>query len=67
MIEYKCINVIKEIPEQLEKINYVGDFTDIGNEIGIVIGKYICNQEGFTKQDFVSGLEHGISLSDGTH
>jgi len=44
------------------------DLSDIGNILGIVIGKYIDeNEVGFQKDDFLNGIKHGISLSDGTH
>ena len=41
------------------------DLSDIGNEIGIVIGKYTDDEN--TIEDFISGLRHGVSLSNGTH
>jgi hypothetical protein len=42
--------------------------SDIGNEIGIVIAKYFNkNKLGFELEDFIAGLKHGISLTDGTH
>ena len=45
-----------------------GDASDIGNEIGIIIGKYISeDQSGWEKSGFISGINHGISLTDGTH
>ena len=53
----------QEIIDVLEDFHYKGDISDIGNEIGIVIGKY---SEDDTR-DFKFGLEHGISLSNGTH
>ena len=44
------------------------DLSDIGNEIGIAIGKYIKKRKtGYTKDDFIHGIRHGISLVDGTH
>jgi len=51
------------------------DLTDVGNEIGIIIGKYTNRgkkrndnwKTGYDKDDFIHGIEHGISLSDGTH
>lgn len=42
-----------------------GDLSDIGNEIGTVIGKY-CDGEN-TIEDFIRGLRHGVSLANGTH
>ena len=56
-------NTIKEIIEQLQNVIYKGDIGDIGNEIGIVIGKLTPEEI----RDFKFGLSHGISLSDGTH
>jgi len=59
-------NIIKsEIRDQLDKINYRGDLADIGNEVGIIIAKYF--DEDNTVKDFIDGLKHGISLTDGTH
>ena len=59
-------NIVKsEIREQLDKINYYGDLSDLGNEIGIVIAKFFDEEN--TINDFISGLKHGISLTDGTH
>ena len=58
-----------EISERLSSLPYDnGDVSDIGNEIGIIIGKYISRESfGWEKEDFISGLNHGISLADGTH
>lgn len=45
--------------------NYEGDISDIGNEIGIVIGKYLDKDN--TIEDFIHGVRHGVSLTNGTH
>ncbi len=68
----KFEKIKKDIILQLEKNNYnTGDFTDIGNEIGLAIGKYTIKEnakdDALDLQDFICGLEHGISLIDGTH
>lgn len=63
MENFKEIN--KEIAEALTSIKYNGDLSDIGNEIGIIIAKYF-NKDN-TSDDFIHGLKHGISLTDGTH
>ncbi len=55
--------IIKDIIEQLTNFKFRGDISDVGNEIGIVIGKY--NKDDV--ESFIWGLKHGISLSDGTH
>jgi hypothetical protein len=62
------INIIK----QLEQVKYTnGDLSDIGNEIGVAIGKYTMKEnaeaEGLDAKSFICGLKHGISLIDGTH
>jgi len=57
--------ILKEISVSLDKVSYdYGDYSDIGNEVGIVLGKTITKDE---LEDFLAGLRHGISLSDGTH
>ena len=59
----------KEISERIANLPYEnGDVSDIGNEIGIVLGKYMSeNSFGWEKEDFISGLNHGISIANGTH
>lgn len=56
--------VCKEISERLSNLNYgQGDSSDIGNEIGIVLSEYLVDGSfGWEKDDFISGLNHGINL-----
>ena len=49
--------------KQLQQIRYVGDLSDIGNEIGIAVGNYTDSEI----EDFKHGLDHGISLTKNTH
>jgi len=61
-----------DIIKQLNDIEYTDcDLSDLGNEIGIAIGKYTMEQNaednGLTASSFICGLKHGISLIDGTH
>ena len=65
----EMFNKIKEdIINQISNITYVGDLSDIGNEIGIILGNYINeNEMGYELESFIHGLKHGISLTDGTH
>jgi len=58
-----------EISERLSALPYDnGDVSDIGNEIGIILGKYISdNSFGWEKDDLISGINHGISIANGTH
>ena len=59
-------HIIKQIKEHMEKVSYEnGDLSDVGNEIGIVLGNYIENEREF--KDLVTGIRHGISLTNGTH
>jgi hypothetical protein len=60
------IHILNRIKTQLEKVNYDnGDISDVGNEIGIVLGEFITTEEELN--DFITGLKHGISLTNGTH
>ena len=65
----KFEEIKNEIVQQLDSAdyNYEGDLSDIGNEIGLVIGKHISKDLGYDADDFIRGLKHGISLIDGTH
>jgi hypothetical protein len=55
----------KAIIEHLNSVQYEhGDTSDIGNEIGYAIGKWLDHDN---KDAFIIGLNHGISLIDGTH
>ena len=40
-----------------------GDLADIGNEIGIIIGKYVNTDMGFDLQSFIAGVHHGFDLA----
>ena len=52
--EFKKISL--EISERLSNLPYDnGDVSDIGNEIGIILGKYLSNYSlGWEKDDFLS-------------
>jgi len=59
-------HILNRIKTQLEDVNYDnGDMSDIGNEIGVVLGEFITTESEL--QDFIHGLKHGISLKNGTH
>lgn len=65
----KFKNTCLDISKRLSILPYEsGDISDIGNEIGIILGKYIDEHDhGWDKDAFIAGLNHGISLTDGTH
>ena len=66
----KFQDIIKNLKAQLDFVCYEGDLSDLGNEIGIAIGKSIeanKNKLGYELEDFINGVKHGVSLVDGTH
>ena len=46
---------------------YDGDMADFGNEVGYALGSIIKNLKEDEISDFITGLRHGISLTNGTH
>jgi hypothetical protein len=67
MDETKFRKALDEIAAGLLNVKYTGDASDIGNEFGILIGKFLDGEMGWDKDAVVSGIKHGISLTDGTH
>lgn len=80
MKEYKeKDNVIDEILHEIKWFEDRGmkepDLSDVGNNIGRAVARYFDDYKrdddhifGTTPlSDFCSGLEHGISLTDGSH
>jgi len=64
----KFDNIITELKQKLDDIDYIGDIGDIGNEIGFVLGSYICKDKmGYEYENFINGVKHGISITDGSH
>ena len=57
-------NSLKETSVRME---YHGDLSDCGNEIGIVIGSTYKNLTEEEISDLITGIKHGISLTKGTH
>jgi hypothetical protein len=44
------------------------DLSDIGNEIGIALGKTVNEDKlGYEIDSLIAGIKHGISLRNGTH
>ena len=61
--EYNIIKIGQDV-----YIKFNGDLSDLGNDIGLNIGEYINNDVlGYDKDDFISGLNHGVSIIDGSH
>lgn len=63
-------DVVQELMQHLNHVDLkVGsDLSDIGNEIGIALGKIVNKEKvGYELDSLISGIRHGISLIDGTH
>jgi hypothetical protein len=64
--------LVNRVALQLCDVNHKtgghGDLSDLGNEIGIAIGEYHEeNNLQYDIKDFINGLKHGLSLTNGTH
>jgi hypothetical protein len=53
--------IVKEIIEKLSSIDYEADIGDIGNEIGLILGKHTTEKDDINS--FFYGVEHGIELA----
>ena len=60
-------NLIEDLKERQKEINYIGDISDMGNEIGISVGKLYPEMNQQEIEDLIHGIRHGISLTNGTH
>ena len=58
--------LIESIEGTLELDAYnSADLSDIGNEVGLVIGKYISEKRmGYEYSSFIHGINHGIELNE---
>jgi len=61
------LNWIAKILLKNSMITYTGDLSDCGNEIGIIVGERYSDMTDDDIQNFISGIKHGISLTNGTH
>ena len=55
------------LSERLFEIKYYGDVSDLGNEIGYTVGNIVKDMTEQETTDFIHGIRHGISLTNGTH
>jgi len=61
-------NLLKSVSSKFKIVTYNnGDISDLGNEIGIAIGKSIENIKDHEISEFIFGIKHGISLTNNTH
>jgi hypothetical protein len=64
-LKYCTTLLARELDEK--HIWYEGDISDFGNEVGYCLGQVIENMNEEQIRDFLHGLQHGISLTNGTH
>lgn len=59
--------IANSLKEQVNMMEYTGDLSDCGNEIGIMVGSRYKDITEDEIQMFISGFKHGVSLTNGTH
>jgi hypothetical protein len=59
--------IANSLKEKVDRIDYIGDISDLGNEIGIVVGSTFKDMTNEDIVDFINGFKHGVSLTNGTH
>ncbi len=66
IIEFR--DVFEQLCQTFSEIEYDnGDISDVGNEVGFALGKALVDLKENEIKDFILGLKHGISLTNGTH
>ena len=60
-------NFLKDFQDRRSNVDYIGDLSDFGNEIGISLGHTYPNMNDSEIEQFIIGLRHGISLTNGSH
>lgn len=48
-------------------MDYEGDLSHLGNEIGIIVGHAYKDMTENEISDFINGFKHGVSLANVTH
>ena len=59
--------IANSLKDAVNRMNYAGDISDLGNEIGLAVGSTFNNMTEEEIRDFISGFRHGVSLANGTH
>ena len=59
--------IANTLKESVNRMEYIGDISDLGNEIGITVGNAYENTTEENINDFIFGFRHGVSLTNGTH
>lgn len=59
--------IANSLKEAADRVDYFGDISDLGNEIGVVVGNTFKDMTTEDIFDFMNGFKHGVSLTNGTH
>ena len=60
--------VLNELSTDLLLVEYSnGDISDVGNEVGYILGSIIQDMKEDDIKEFIMGFKHGVSLTNGTH
>jgi hypothetical protein len=59
----RMVSISDNLKERALEMKYIGDLSDLGNEIGIVVGNLYLNMNQEEIDLFVSGFKHGVSLT----
>jgi hypothetical protein len=60
--------ICRGLSDHLGKVSYNnGDLSDLGNEVGLALGRIVEKMSGEEMRTFVMGFNHGVSLTNGTH
>ena len=61
------VSISDILKERALEMKYIGDLSDLGNEIGSIVGKQYPNMNQQEIDLFITGFKHGVSLTNGTH
>jgi len=54
-------DVTKALSVEENKFDFKSDLTDLGNEVAMIVSKYFDEErQGYSKEDFMRGLESGF-------
>lgn len=59
--------ISNRLRQRSDELEYVGDLSDLGNELGIIIGEHFDDIDKNDLEIFFEGFKHGISLSNKGH
>ena len=66
-IQNTLYQFVSNLGKTMDGIKYYGDISDLGNEIGYAVGNVVKDMTEQETTDFIHGIRHGISLTNGTH